>query len=467
MEHPWLRRSAAIIALALALAAPAVAQELDDDEGGADGDPDARLWKEPCDLDGKGRGELLRVSGSTTGANMSSGHETYRVQLGDAPLVELTQQGDLMFGGGAEIAEGARWKVSCGRGAIRILSGDAEVRLSVDAGAARIDAKWMKALAADRAKDQPLQRLQQVAGLLDAMEDEPAVAGRDEAGARVRLLIAERALDAGETDEADAALANAKVERFPALGDWARRITGRLDAARGAAPLAAVKAKRLGTLQALPPTPAGPVGEGESEQAPPGLFWLRASLCVRQEGAQSRSMRCYDAATGRWSGVEPYVSPFDSGPRLTATYLGHPGRYATRLALQEAGGERAIGEFGSPRLLARDLRGGLVVRSTNPTPSASDAVAVEGYDASRGVGSALAGGGKYFFDGATTLRSITQLGRSWSLPAPGRGAGVVCVAPPLTSPDEKRAACLASKDPAEKARAPYELWIFELVDAAR
>ena len=78
----------------LALASlPAAAQEpAGEDAAGAaeeeaEAGPDARLWKEPCDLDGKGRGELLRVSGSTTGANMSSGHETYRVQLGDAPLV--------------------------------------------------------------------------------------------------------------------------------------------------------------------------------------------------------------------------------------------------------------------------------------------------------------------------------------------------------------------------------------------
>jgi hypothetical protein len=170
-------------------------------------------------------------------------------------------------------------------------------------------------------------------------------------------------------------------------------------------------------------------------------------------------MRCYDAAAGKWGGVTPYVSPYATGPKLSSAYMGHPGGYATKLLAIDAAGEREIGDFGSPSLVARDSRGGLVVREGE-----AGSVSNAGYDAAWGVGSLLAGGGKYFFDGATSLRSIAQPGRSWSVQLPGPGTGVVCVGEPLSSPDEKRAACLASKDPAGNGSPSYELWIFELVE---
>jgi hypothetical protein len=176
-------------------------------------------------------------------------------------------------------------------------------------------------------------------------------------------------------------------------------------------------------------------------------------------------MRCYDTAAGKWREAEPYASPYAAGPRLEARFLGNPGGYATRLTLKEADGERVVGEFHSPSLLARDARGGLVVHSAGLISTEKGDVSVHGYDAPSGVGSVLAGGGKYFFDGPTSLRSAAQAGRSWSVPAPGRDTGVACVAEPLTSPDEKRAACLASRPSAPKGGA-QELWLFELVEAA-
>ena len=99
---PAFRRRLALLAVAapaLALAQPAA------EPPPADGDPDARLWKEPCELDGTGRGELLRVSGSTSGGSMSQGRETFRVQLGSDALIELTQEGRPMLGAGATMVE--------------------------------------------------------------------------------------------------------------------------------------------------------------------------------------------------------------------------------------------------------------------------------------------------------------------------------------------------------------------------
>src|SRR5512145_3247411 len=143
---------ASLLALVtLTAAAPAAAEIaetewLSEDVALADGSPDARLWKEPCALDGKGQGELLRVSGSAAGANMSQGRETWRVQLGADALVELTQEGRLMIGPGATIDERERWSVACSRGAVRIRAGDAELLLAVAGGAASVDAKWLAGL---------------------------------------------------------------------------------------------------------------------------------------------------------------------------------------------------------------------------------------------------------------------------------------------------------------------------------
>jgi hypothetical protein len=291
------------------------------------------------------------------------------------------------------------------------------------------------------------------------MSETPAVDGRDEAAARARLLLAERALEAGETDEAENALRLARAERFPAIVAWSRKVAARLASVRGAAPLVTANPKRLGTLSKPPTVPVGRVADGE-EDPEVGLFWLKGSLCVRQEGAQRGSMRCYDAVAGKWGGVTPYVSPFATGPKLVAAYLGHPGGYATKVLAVDAGGEREIGDFGSPSLIARDSRGGLVVREGEGGGSVTPA----GYDPARGVGSLLAGGGRYFFDGPSSLRSIAQPGRNWTMSVPGSGTGVACVGEPLSSPDERRAACLASRDPAGKGSAPYELWIFELAE---
>jgi hypothetical protein len=456
-------RLAWLLALLALAGGPAAAQVAESPP--ADGQPDARLWKEPCVLDGKGNGELLRVSGSSAGANMSQGLETYRVQLGTDLLVELTQEGQPMIGSGAAIAEGDRWVVTCARGAIRVLAGEAELRLSVAGKAASVDAKWLQGLAPDRARSLGLARLEGTAALIDALADEPVVGGAEEASARVGLLIAERAIDAGETDRAESALQQAEAGRFPALAGWARRVGERLEAARGAAPLRAVNAVRLGTVRRLVTVPVGKVGEGELV-GDPDVFWSRGFLCLRQEGEQAATMRCYDTAVGKWRDAEPYASPYAAAPKLRAKYLGNPGGYTTRLTVEEAGGERVLGEFHSPSLLARDARGGIVVHAAGLVSAEKADVTVHGYDAASGAGSVLAGGGRYFFDGPTSLRSIAQAGRSWSVPAPGRDAGVVCVAEPLTSPDEQRAACLAGK-PSGPQGESRELWLFDLAEPGK
>lgn len=454
-------RPARLLALVLlVVAASALALDVDDPPP-ADGSPDARLWKEPCDLDGKGHGELLRVSGSAAGANMSQGRETWRVQLGPDALVELTQEGRLMIGAGARIEERERWSVGCSRGAIRIRAGEAELLLSVAGGAARVDAKWLAALAPEKAKPLALPRLEELATLLDAIADAPEVAGADEAAARVGLLIAERAIDAGESDKAEASLQQAEASRFPAVAAWGRKVGERLDAARGAAPIQPLRPMRLGSLQRLATVPIGRAGEGELGREP-DVFWSRSSLCVRHDGDRRDTMRCYDTAAGKWREAEPYASPYAAGPKLEARFLGNPGGYATRLVLQDAGGERVVGDFHSPSILARDARGGLVVRSAGLIAPGAAEVVVSGYDAASGAGSVLVGGGKYFLDGPASLRSVAQPGRSWVVALPGRETGVVCVGEPLTSPDERRAACLAGKSGAPPSAAGYELWIFEL-----
>jgi hypothetical protein len=446
-----------------------LAQEPDGEEAGADGEAGALLEKVSCDLDEKGHGELLRTSGTDQGASMSSGHETLRVRLGEVVLVELNHQGRLMFGAGASIEEDDEpWKVSCSRGAIRIRAGDAEVRLSVNDGSTEVDAKWLRSLAPERSKALALEVLEQLATVLDGISGRPEVAGRDEAVMRASLLLADRAIDAGETDKAENALGRVKVDRVPSIAAWYRQVADRLKSVRGSAPLRPVKPKRLGTLQHPPATLHGVFGEEEEEKDPEvGLFWRRTSLCVRQEGEHRGDMRCYDAVAGKWSGIEPYLSPYAAGPKLHAVNLGRAGGYGTQLILSRAGVSRDAGTFSDPTVLARDVSGGLVVYSAGSATGNKASVVVEGYDAAMGAGSLLAGGGKYYFDGPTSLRSLAQPGRSWSFPAPGKGAGVVCVGQPLTSPDEKRAACLASKDPAGTAKAPHELWIFEIVDAAR
>src|SRR5512145_1480581 len=234
---------ASLLALVtLTAAAPAAAEIaetewLSEDVALADGSPDARLWKEPCALDGKGQGELLRVSGSAAGANMSQGRETWRVQLGADALVELTQEGRLMIGPGATIDERERWSVTCSRGAVRIRAGEAELLLAVAGGAASVDAKWLAGLSPERAKALTAQRLEALAGVLDAVAEEPEVAGVEEAAARVGLLIAERAIEAGETDRAESALQQAEAARFPSIAGWGRKVGERLDAARGGAPV--------------------------------------------------------------------------------------------------------------------------------------------------------------------------------------------------------------------------------------
>ena len=71
-----------------------------------------------------------------------------------------------------------------------------------------------------------------------------------------------------------------------------------------------------------------------------------------------------------------------------------------------------------------DARGGLVIHSAGPALAEKGDVSVVGYDAASGAGSVLVGGGKYFFDGPTSLRSASQAGRSWNVPVPGRDTGV-------------------------------------------
>ena len=446
---------------ALLAALPVLALEFEEPPP-ADGAADVRLWKEKCDLDGKGNGELLRVSGSSAAGSMSQGRETYRVQRGPDILVELTQEGRPRPGSGATIAEGERWTVTCSRNAVSVRAGDAELRLAVSGKSAAIDAKWLQGLTPEKGKGLALEKLEALSALLDGLEDEPAVGKADEAAARVGLLLSERALDAGDTDRADAALQQAEAGAYPALAAWSRKVAERLDAVRGAAPIQATKGARIGTVERAVTVPVGKAGEGEMGREP-DVFWALAGLCVRQEGAQSRTMRCWDVTAAKWREPEPYASPWAAGPALRAQYLGNAGGYATRLSLQDSAGERSVGDFQSPSILARDTRGGLVIHSAGSASEKGD-VSVVGYDAASGAGSVLAGGGKYFFDGPTSLRSVAQAGRSWNVAVPGRDTGVACVGEPLTSPDEKRAACLAGKAGEPKAGA-LELWEFELVEA--
>lgn len=460
-----MTRLAPLLALLVLTPSRPLAQ-LPDEPPPSDGEPDVRLWKEACDLDGKGGGELYRVSGSTAGGNMSQGRETWRVQRGTDHLLELTQEGRPTVGAGAVIAEAARWTVACSRGAIRIRAGDAELKLTVGAKGASVDAKWLAGLAPDRARDLTLAKLDGLSALLDGLADEPAVAGADEGSARVGLLIAERAIDAGETDRADAALQQAEGAKPPALAAWAKKVAARLDALRGAAPIRPVKPVKVGTVERPVTIPVGRVGEGELGREP-DVFWAGAALCLR-EGEKAGTMRCWESAAAKWREPEPYASPYAAGPKLKARFLGNEGGYATRLSLEDAAGERVVGEFQSPSLLARDARGGLVVHAAGLVSAEKGDVSVHGYDAAAGVGSVLAGGGKFFFDGPTSLRSAAQAGRSWTVPAPGRDAGVTCVSEPLTSPDEKRAACLAlaAKGGEAAPSAGLELWVFELAEEA-
>lgn len=451
-----------LLALLLLLSVTHAVAQSPDEPPPSDGEPEARLWKEPCDLDGKGRGELLRVSGTSAGGNMSQGLETWRVHLGLSPLVELTQEGRPQSGTKATIAEADRWTVVCSRGAMRLRAGDAELKLSVSGGAARVDPKWLAALAPDRARDLTLAKLEGISALLDGLADEPAVAGADEASARVGLLIAERAIDAGDTDRAEAALQQVEPGKLPALAAWSKKVTARLDALRGATPIRPANPVKLGSVARPVTIPVGRAGEGELSREP-DVFWSGASLCVR-EGERAGTMRCWESAARKWREPEPYASPYAPGPKLKAKFLGGEGGYATRLTLEDAAGERVVGEFQTPSLLARDARGGLVIHSAGQVSREKGDVSVHGYDAATGVGSVLAGAGKYFFDGPTALRSVAQAGRSWSLPAPGKETGVACVSEPLTSPDEQRAACLAAKGGEAAAPADLELWVFELAE---
>lgn len=455
-------RLALLPALLVALPSHVLAQEADEPPP-ADGEPDVRLWKEACDLDGKGGGELLRVSGSSAAGNMSQGRETYRVQRGPDVVVELTQEGRPQVGPGATVPEGERWTVTCSRGAIRVKAGEGELRLAIAGKAAKLDAKWLQGLASEKSRDVPLPRLEATSALLDGLAEEPAVAGADEGAARVGLLIAERALDAGETDRADAALQDSGAGKVPALAGWEKRVAERLEAERHAAPLRAARPVRLGTIARPVTVPVGKVGDGELSREP-DVFWSRGSLCVREAAERASTMRCWDAGAAGWRDPEPYASPYAAGPKLKAHYLGNGGAYATRLTVEDAAGERALGEFQSPMLLARDARGGTVVHAAGVDAAGKGSVAVESYDAAAGVGSVLAGGGKYFFDGPASLRAVAQPGRSWEVATPGGDAGVACVGEPLTSPDERRAACLAAKPGAPKPAA-YELWLFELEEA--
>ena len=423
-----------------------------------------RTWKEDCAF--APGGQLWRMSGSSSGAMLSGGFESFAFRLGGETVLRFGQEGSMGPGGGNRVPEEDVWKVRCTPGQVDIGSETARVSLRFREQAFSVDAALLQTLqpgsrtrddAALRALEEMLEGLGESRGLAH-------VSGLKEATLRVKLLRTELALAVRNLVEARSLLQQVEaLGPLPETSSWALNLNTQLEALYSKPPLVAAEVRRVGALLNLP-------GSLHEEDAPV-LFWRGTELCVRQEEAGPPRMRCLQAKTGRWSRVERYRSPFASGWKVKLEHQGAAGLYQTRVSSIGPEGERVEhGEWYSPVVVARAREGKVVVVNESKGELMTDygedggVSGMKDFPFASEPGSLVAGDGRYYFSAPDELRSLEVEGLRWRFVLPAPGGELRCAAAPRVSPNGRWAACPA---PAEGKPSRFPLMVFRLAPQGR
>lgn len=210
-------------------------------------------------------------------------------------------------------------------------------------------------------------------------------------------------------------------------------------------PLQVVARRRLGVTtkqQTLP------IDAGES----PTLFWRRDQLCVMQEDAPAREMRCYSTASGKWLAKEALLLPASSGQNLKSLDFSGldsercAGTYSLWIALpkrlpdnaaalcEESPGtdvERLVAVVDGDAILRDSAE---LDTGTLPATNLTEAQVQAAF--ARSAGGLLAGHGCRFLSNGLLARLSASSEQQWEV----RGAAPPdesWLGPPLVSPDQK------------------------------
>ncbi|NMO18727.1 hypothetical protein HPC49_13805 [Pyxidicoccus fallax] len=486
-----------------------------------------RVWLESCPL-APGRSELLRASAGTFDeGGLPWDIELYAPRL-DGEVLAVFEDRRRRYPPQGE--EEPPWEVRCRPGGLDLGYPDDLVALHLDENGLWFDPRWGRELPArlDRASDATLAHFDAVlvavrkgtgvdtdadeaaeallrvllaraerslraakpsdaGAVLDRAREVLSRASKEEAPwasslqararaaelalLRLRLTEAEQALDAendllagARLDAVHATLSAAPAEEpWTSLGARASALSGRVAAARARAPLWVAARHKVGRLSSFPSVPTDDPEDG------PDLFWRGGELCVRQTERAGR-MRCVDAATRRWKGREPYVSPLSGGWQLSVE---EPAKHQWRILLSiPEGGAKQWNHLDWPghlRVVARGREYDFVIVAERPAGDTSTVDApprvegLESHDLARGPGSLLAGGGELYFAAPDELRATHVEGRSWRFSPGIPDAPKGCAREPLVSPDGKWAACAVDLSSEADPREAYALWLLELV----
>jgi len=386
---------------------------------------------------------VVRVRTTTYGARCSDTSEVFEVRSDGTPLFRL---------------EGGFVYAQCDEGGIVLERDGASVRI----------VPWRSTLILDPATAVRLERAwQEEAGgnwaELAVFLGRFAAAGEE---ARAWTLAARASLREGDLAKADRHLARARSLGRPDA-TWeerrarlARQIT---EVQRRTMPVRFGKPRRLGKLVFLPRTPSDrPEGIGAGPSA--GLFWQGQKLCVEQEPAEPRAMRCFDVQTGRWGATEPLRIEGGIPGRLERgdcaettcyeqSFLWHSAlpqlneRECPPLFLESE--SDFVDLVPGPLFVLQAAKGLEVADREGKRRPLPDGIPSGWLRATNG--STLAGGHLYFFGAA--LRDGARPVRTW-LPFRGTLSNVEQV---LVSPDRTHVAVLTSS--------PNELWLVPMATA--